>query len=37
VVIGDSSTLSRLPFYADLIDYTERLNAYESAWTYAGE
>ncbi|MGN8070220.1 AAA domain-containing protein [Mucilaginibacter sp. 22184] len=37
VVIGDSSTLTRLPFYADLIDYTERLDAYESAWTYAGE
>ncbi|WP_419698025.1 AAA domain-containing protein [Mucilaginibacter sp. NFX135] len=37
VVIGNSSTLSRLPFYADLIEYTERLNAYESAWTYAGE
>lgn len=37
VVIGDSSTLTRLPFYADLIDYTERLNTYESAWTYAGD
>ncbi|WP_183561398.1 AAA domain-containing protein [Mucilaginibacter sp. SP1R1] len=37
VVIGDSSTLTRLPFYARFIDYTERLNAYESAWSYAGE
>jgi superfamily I DNA and/or RNA helicase len=37
VVIGDSSTLSRLPFYADFITYTERLNAYESAWAYAGD
>jgi ATP-dependent RNA/DNA helicase IGHMBP2 len=37
VVIGDSSTLTRLPFYADFIDYTERLNTYESAWTYAGD
>jgi ATP-dependent RNA/DNA helicase IGHMBP2 len=37
VVIGDSSTLTRLPFYADFIDYTEHLNAYESAWAYAGD
>src|ERR1700754_546316 len=37
VVIGDSSTLTRLPFYADLIDYAEGLNAYESAWAYAGD
>jgi superfamily I DNA and/or RNA helicase len=37
VVIGDSSTLTRLPFYTDFIDYTERLNAYESAWAYAGD
>jgi len=37
VVIGDSSTLTRLPFYANLIDYTEGLQAYESAWTYAGD
>jgi ATP-dependent RNA/DNA helicase IGHMBP2 len=37
VVIGDSSTLTRLPFYANFIDYAEGLNAYESAWTYAGD
>jgi superfamily I DNA and/or RNA helicase len=37
VVIGDSSTLTRLPFYADFIDYTEGLHAYESAWAYAGD
>jgi hypothetical protein len=37
VVIGDSSTLTRLPFYANFIDYTEGLNAYESAWAYAGD
>ena len=37
VVIGDSSTLTRLPFYAGFVDYAERLNAYESAWAYAGE
>jgi len=34
VVIGDSGTLARLPFYADFITYAERLNAYESAWGY---
>jgi ATP-dependent RNA/DNA helicase IGHMBP2 len=36
VVIGDSGTLARLPFYADFITYAERLNAYESAWGYMG-
>ena len=34
VVIGDSSTLSRLKFYADFIDYAEKHNAYKSAWEY---
>lgn len=34
VVIGDSATLSQLPFYADFITYTEQHNAYESAWSY---
>jgi ATP-dependent RNA/DNA helicase IGHMBP2 len=34
VVIGDSATLSRLPFYADFIAYCENLNAYRSAWEY---
>lgn len=37
VVVGDSGTLARLPFYADFISYAERLNAYESAWTYMGQ
>ena len=32
VVIGDSATLSRLPFYADFIAYAESINAYQSAW-----
>ena len=32
VMIGDSATLSRLPFYADLIAYAEENNAYRSAW-----
>jgi ATP-dependent RNA/DNA helicase IGHMBP2 len=34
VVIGDSATLSRLPFYADFIGYTERHDAYKSAWEF---
>lgn len=36
VVIGDSATLSRLPFYADFITYAEQLGAYQSAWEFAG-
>lgn len=35
VVIGDSATLSGLPFYADFISYAEGLNAYQSAWEFA--
>nr|WP_295931388.1 AAA domain-containing protein [uncultured Dyadobacter sp.] len=35
VVIGDSATLSQLPFYADFISYAEELNAYQSAWEFA--
>ena len=31
VVIGDSSTLGRLPFYADFIAYAEQRDAYQSA------
>jgi len=34
VVIGDSATLSRLPFYADFISYAEHQNAYQSAWEF---
>ena len=34
VIIGDSATLSSLPFYADLISYSEKMNAYQSAWEY---
>ncbi|CAL1519700.1 AAA domain-containing protein [Chitinophaga sp. MM2321] len=34
VVIGDSGTLSRLPFYADFITYTEHKDAYKSAWEF---
>lgn len=35
VVIGDSATLSQLPFYADFISYAEQQNAYRSAWELA--
>lgn len=35
VVIGDSSTLSKLPFYTDFITYSEKLNAYHSAWEFS--
>ena len=34
VVIGDSATLSRLPFYAGFIDYAEKHSAYQSAWEF---
>ena len=34
VVIGDSATLSQLPFYGDFIAYAEQKNAYKSAWEY---
>ena len=35
VVIGDSSTLSKLPFYTQFITYAEQLNAYHSAWEFS--
>ena len=34
VVIGDSATLSQLPFYADFIAYAESIEGYKSAWEY---
>ncbi|MFD1257857.1 AAA domain-containing protein [Mucilaginibacter terrae] len=34
VVIGDSSTLAQLPFYANFITYAEQLGGYQSAWEY---
>jgi ATP-dependent RNA/DNA helicase IGHMBP2 len=34
VVIGDSGTLSRLPFYANFISYAEQREAYMSAWEF---
>lgn len=35
VVIGDSATLSVLPFYENFIAYAESLNAYQSAWEFS--
>lgn len=35
VVIGDSATLSQLPFYADFIEYAESRESYQSAWEFA--
>ena len=34
VVVGDSATLSRLPFYANFIIYAEQIDAYKSAWEF---
>jgi ATP-dependent RNA/DNA helicase IGHMBP2 len=34
VVIGDSGTLARLPFYANFIAYAEQREAYRSAWEF---
>ena len=34
VVIGDSGTLARLPFYANFITYAEQREAYRSAWEF---
>lgn len=34
VVIGDSATLSRLPYYAGFIAYAEANDAYKSAWEF---
>ncbi|MCE7040472.1 AAA domain-containing protein [Dyadobacter sp. CY312] len=34
VIVGDSATLSGLPFYADFVTYAEGLDAYKSAWEF---
>lgn len=34
VVVGDSATLSRLPFYAGFVSYAEEVDAYKSAWEF---
>lgn len=35
VIVGDSATLCRLPFYADFIAYAEKSDAYQSAWEFS--
>ena len=35
VIIGDSATITRLPFYARLMAYAEGIGGYQSAWEYA--
>ena len=35
IVIGDSATLSSIPFYADFITYAEERNAWQSCWEFA--
>ena len=32
LVIGDSATLSNLPFYQRLIEYFETIGAYQTVW-----
>jgi predicted DNA helicase len=34
IVIGDSATLSTIPFFKDFIEYTEMIDGYASAWEY---
>ncbi|OOQ61695.1 AAA domain-containing protein [Mucilaginibacter pedocola] len=34
VIIGDSATITRLPFYADMLKYAEDIGGYKSAWEY---
>jgi superfamily I DNA and/or RNA helicase len=34
VVIGDSATLSQLPFYSNFIAYAEKNDAYQSVWEF---
>ncbi|HEV7380145.1 MAG TPA: AAA domain-containing protein [Dyadobacter sp.] len=35
VVVGDSATLSVLPFYSSFVTYAEELGGYKSAWEFA--
>lgn len=37
VVVGDSATLSQLPFYEGFIGYAEQHDAYVSAWEYMND
>jgi ATP-dependent RNA/DNA helicase IGHMBP2 len=33
-IVGDSSTISNHPFYAQLVEFCEKNKAYQSAWNY---
>jgi ATP-dependent RNA/DNA helicase IGHMBP2 len=37
IVVGDSATIGNHKFYNEFITYTERINAYDSAWNYISE
>ncbi len=34
VIVGDSATLSKLAFYANFIEYSEKIGGYKSAWEF---
>lgn len=34
IVVGDSATIANHKFYNDFVDYTQRIEAYDSAWNY---
>jgi superfamily I DNA and/or RNA helicase len=34
VVVGDSATIGNFPYYSDFIAYTEKIEAYKSAWEF---
>ncbi len=34
VIIGDSATMGQHPFYKELLDYTESIHSYHSAWEF---
>ncbi|WP_259067783.1 AAA domain-containing protein [Mucilaginibacter sp. X4EP1] len=37
VIIGDSATIGRFPFYADMIKYAEEIGGYKSAWEFIAD
>ncbi|MDW7695558.1 AAA domain-containing protein [Flammeovirgaceae bacterium SG7u.111] len=37
VIVGDSATISHHEFYQQFLDYTEKINAYQSAWNWMEE
>lgn len=34
IIVGDSSTIGLLPFYADMLKYIESIGGYQSAWEH---